>query len=329
MWGHLFIVSLLAAVLFFILAKTRSLKNRLLQNALLSVVSLGYVLLASEFAFMFIPKSSNSGKVLSAKIWEKYWWRENSDGFRDEEFSQKDNIKKKLVFIGDSFTAGQGIKNPENRFSNLVAQAVEDSFEMYNMGQSGSNTEGHAALIQSLSFTPDIIVYQFFVDDIKDTRIRIDGVYPHTALYDDCPSFLVPLIEHSYFLNYIYWMYPHSLISDYKKYLADSYESPRIAQAHGAVNNRIIEYCMGKNIRLVYLFIPLPSEYEFSNQYYKTFEKTCRESGCLAINISAALEKHPVSSIIINRSDYHLNEKGNKLVASEILRNVFGLSSLP
>ena len=68
-----------------------------------------------------------------------YYVRTNSEGFRsDSEFEKIVLIDPRLLFTGDSITAGDGCGN-EERFSELVGEVLDA--EVYNYGLSGSGTD--------------------------------------------------------------------------------------------------------------------------------------------------------------------------------------------
>lgn len=322
---HLAVLLLIAFVAASLAAAVVKKSNEGFKKVMLSALSVLLTLLLLEAVFYFIPKTSNYGKTLCMQVWERYWWQNNRLGFRDKDWAQKDSTKKKLVFIGDSFTAGQGIKNPAHRYADLTGRALQDSFEFYNAGISGTNTETKAQILYGLPFKPDVLVYEYFTDDIVDTRIRLDGIRPHKNPYKNTPKLLIPLIEHSYLLNYVYWMFPHFIMSDYQTYLTDSYHSPTVAAEHHRIIGQLINYCQTNHIRLVVLTLPLPSEYDFSNQLSRPIEQQFTDSGILNINPTAALQAQPLQQIIVNRVDTHLNEKGNRLLANIILEKAFGI----
>lgn len=323
--GYSLVLVFIAICLILTLVITVKSQLGFLKNIILGLVSVFFTLLLAEIFFGFVPRTTNYGKSLSTKVWERYYWKNNADGFRDEDFAQKDSTKKRIAFIGDSFTAGQGIKNPADRYSDLIGAALKDSFEFYNVAISGTNSESKADILYSLQIKPDILIYEFFVDDIVDTRIRLDSVLPHSSPYKNLSPLAIDLIENSFLLNYLYWMYPHLTISDYKKYLTDSYTKPAITTAHEKVIRNIITYAKAHNIQLVFLTIPLPTEYEFSNLHTHAIEALVEDSGITNINITAALEPFPVEELIVNSSDMHLNEKGNQIIAKAILEKVFGI----
>src|SRR5919108_3690876 len=68
-----------------------------------------------------------------------FFVRTNSAGFRsDIEFANQRGTRPRILFFGDSFTAGDGCDNGE-RFPELVGEALDA--EVYNYGVSGSGTD--------------------------------------------------------------------------------------------------------------------------------------------------------------------------------------------
>ncbi len=100
-------------LLFFVFFKGVLYNNNMtdtFKNMLLSVFTIIIIFYLTEIYFSFNTKSHPIGYSLASLIWyDKYWNPVNSSGFRDKEGAINHN-KKSIVFIGDSFTAGAGIK---------------------------------------------------------------------------------------------------------------------------------------------------------------------------------------------------------------------------
>ncbi len=79
--------------------------------------------------------------------------RTNSTGFRsDAEFRKEKSGRSRILFFGDSYTAGDGCDNAE-RFSDLTGQALEA--EVYNYALSGSGTD------------QQLLIYEHFARDVE------------------------------------------------------------------------------------------------------------------------------------------------------------------
>jgi hypothetical protein len=88
----------------------------------------------------------------------------NHDGYRSKEFDQVDTTKKKIMFIGDSFTWGfsaQPIKN--NCFADIVGN--ETDYEIINLGIPAADPPQYAAVAKKFipRFKPEIVLVVFFM----------------------------------------------------------------------------------------------------------------------------------------------------------------------
>ncbi len=98
-----------------------------------------------------------------------YLLRTNEWGFRSElEFSKKrTSEKKRILFFGDSFTAGDGVSN-KNRFTDQIEQIIPNT-EVFNFGLSGSGTDQQFLMFQEYGkdIECDLIVLSVLVENIR------------------------------------------------------------------------------------------------------------------------------------------------------------------
>lgn len=98
---------------------------------------------------------------------QPYYIRTNNQGFRSNfDFNKESQGKKRIVFLGDSFTAGDGVAN-EGRFSDLVMDSIEN-LECYNFGLTASGTDQQVLIYEHIAqqFDHDIIFLGFSLHDI-------------------------------------------------------------------------------------------------------------------------------------------------------------------
>ena len=67
-----------------------------------------------------------------------YFFRTNSEGFRSDINFKKKKEKLRILFFGDSNTAGDGVSN-ENRFSEKLGNYL--NAEIFNYAVSGTGTD--------------------------------------------------------------------------------------------------------------------------------------------------------------------------------------------
>ena len=144
------------------------------------------------------PFSTGNGSGIGRKWSEIYWQPVNSDGYRDEEVELRTE-NKLVVTIGDSFTAGYGVSVSET-YSALLRKKLGDTHDIVNLGDNGASTvderKNLSKFIGKYKKTPDLIIYQYFGNDISDL-----------ADVDDCFKFANPLGRAGKFLSKISYLY--------------------------------------------------------------------------------------------------------------------------
>lgn len=100
-----------------------------------------------------------------------YYVTTNSTGFRsDIEFVKRRSNKPRILFFGDSITAGDGCDNHQ-RFAELAGRSL--NAEIYNYGLSGSGTDQQLLIYENLAqdVEADLIVLCVSVENIE--RIKV------------------------------------------------------------------------------------------------------------------------------------------------------------
>ncbi len=99
-----------------------------------------------------------------------YVVRTNAQGFRsDWDFAEKKSGRPRILFFGDSLTAGDGCSNHE-RFSDIVGEKL--GAETYNFGVSGSGPDQHLLIYREFArkIEADLIVLCVFVENIERVK---------------------------------------------------------------------------------------------------------------------------------------------------------------
>jgi carbamoyltransferase len=95
----------------------------------------------------------------------------NSQGFRsDVEFVEPRSGRQRILFFGDSFTAGDGCENRE-RFSDLVGASL--GAEVYSYAVSGTGTDQQLLLYEKFArkVPADLIVLCVYVENIERVKV--------------------------------------------------------------------------------------------------------------------------------------------------------------
>jgi carbamoyltransferase len=96
-----------------------------------------------------------------------YIVRTNRMGFRsDREFESKKGDRPRIVTLGDSFTAGDGVRN-DQRFSEIAAEKL--GAEVFNFGLAGSGTDQQVLIFEKYAkgIECDLVVLNVWVENIR------------------------------------------------------------------------------------------------------------------------------------------------------------------
>lgn len=149
-----------------------------------------------------------------------YWAKQNilinEDGFRSPDFSKLDSTKKKILFIGDSFTWGMSASPvTDHCFVDLIRN--ETNYEISNAGIPAADPVQYSLLAQKYipTLKPDYVVVMFFMgnDLMKEDRKIITGepFYYYTnagAILADIDGihFKTAQDAYNYFMNNKYYL---------------------------------------------------------------------------------------------------------------------------
>jgi hypothetical protein len=118
--------------------------------------------------------------VASKEYWSKQKININSDGFRGKEFSELDftGKKKRLLFIGDSFTWGMSASPfQHNSFCDIIGR--DSAFEVINTGIPAADPPQYLKIAETYipTLKPDFVFVIFFEgnDIMKEDRIVTPG----------------------------------------------------------------------------------------------------------------------------------------------------------
>ena len=154
-----------------------------------------------------VCKPNTSIKVMGV------WIRTNSDGFRGKDYPIGRTYKKRIIFLGNSFLLGWGVKE-QDTFPDILERDLSKIYptEIINTGTIYNNTEQemHLFIEKGLRYHPDKVVLFWGGNDIMATPHRSKwGFLGYSELMTLCWSFSHILAEHvdpaksyqSYYLN--------------------------------------------------------------------------------------------------------------------------------
>lgn len=142
----------------------------------------------------------------------------NSDGLRDKEYDKKGNNTFRILILGDSYTFGLGNKL-EDTYVKLLEKKLNSfnpdvNFEVINAGIFGYGTYHEAYLFDKIKnkYNPDIVILQYYLNDIHDNFIVYQSIYERFKLLVLLRT-LKLRIKLKDSISYLYYRHPTDLLS--------------------------------------------------------------------------------------------------------------------
>jgi hypothetical protein len=286
---------------------------------------------------MFISLSHGSGEAYSGKIWgKKYWNPINKFGFRDEEPKKR---KNSVFFVGDSFTAGWGVKNIQDRFGETTANELAKKgkkINEINLGRYGADTKLEFHLFEKFIYNtgikPDQIILQFFVNDMDKFIPKNKKCISNT---ENIPRWKKMVIEGSYLANYINSLYPSNNSNfkplkecEYSEQLKHVYSSDSLWKKEELQLNKFLNYSTKNKIPLMIVFFPFMEDLKLAKKLNieKRINKYCIDNNIKLLNVTNYIQKIPKVKRQVSIMDSHASDIIHKITGkqlAEILKNEF------
>jgi hypothetical protein len=265
--------------------------------------------------------------------------RTNSMGFRGAEFRRDKGARtRRLVFLGDSMTFGEGVKDedpyPVRVCAELARAAPGLQFECQNWGVSAYNTVREAALLEwALGFAPDVIVLGFFPNDAEELGVDLDArrvegqdallLGPSDGALDPrrCPTRLVRLVCATVGAK----LRTRRVLGEYRDLFADP--SPGWSASRDALR-RIGAACQAERIPCYALLIPvlwdLP-DYPLLPEH-RRIVAALEDAQLRVIDLLPALQVYEGPELWVHPTDPHANDAAQAvaggLVAKRLLADL-------
>jgi len=297
--------------------RNKSLKDRY-RNVLLVMYTLTGFLLLLEIIFMGIPVSNATGSSKASWVWFDFFWHPvNELGYRDKPVTT-DGSKLHVLVVGDSFTAGHGIRFTSDRFTDQLQQRLGDSYRIYNLGKNGSDTKDEYQSLLAYPVKPDAIILQYFGNDIEGAAGKIKSAAKLYTAYEELHGWSRWIILHSYLLNFIYWnLSPKE--NHYREFLAAYYADPVTLSNHLHDLEQVIAYAHTNSIPLVVLIIPfLNVSPDLSDFYVQPVSRFLSQHQVEVANAGDWLGAVPMNDRVVNKTDGHASVRVNGIMADHL-----------
>jgi lysophospholipase L1-like esterase len=263
--------------------------------------------------------------------WFARYWVTNANGLRDNINypSAIEPGKRRVSFVGDSFTAAHGVANVEDRFANRLRQEHSE-WEVHVLAVPGYETGDELHLLAQLKSTHyqlDLVVLVYCLNDISDlipsrnvALAQIDAETRHRNWLQR-NSYLVDTLRHRLSVR------RNPFMRGYFDLVQDAYRGPlwetqqrRLQAFRDQVRAR------GANLAMIILpfFHALGPRYEYEFVHHQLSE-FCRQQGLPCLDLLPLYRGFPAAKLTVNPYDAHPNELAHQLAAPVIGSFVAGL----
>jgi lysophospholipase L1-like esterase len=295
-------------------------------NALVLLLLCSLAFLGGEIYYRFIYDTTDSfDYTKTSQRWAARYVRTNAQGIRDS-VSYEAEIpagKRRVTFLGDSFTEGHGIKHLADRFADRI-QRAHPGWEVHAVAAAGADTGPEFDLLKKLAgygYQFDQVVLVYCLNDLSDIVPEWRAVCERIYADSDHQGWLV---RNSYFANTIYYRWKARRdpdIAHYYQFLLPAYRGPPWEQQQRRLK-AIRDFVAARGGRLLvvtfpFLHEPLDDTYAF-RFVHEELGKFWRDLNVPHLDLLAVYRGESPRNLMVNRFDAHPNEFAHKLAAEAI-----------
>ncbi|HWY78283.1 MAG TPA: SGNH/GDSL hydrolase family protein [Verrucomicrobiae bacterium] len=286
----------------------------------LSVAALG-----GEIYFRFIYDSTDS--LLYTKVsqrWMKRYWHENQNELRDDAVYYRELLpgKRRVTFLGNSFTAGHGIKNVEDRFVNRLRRAHPE-WDIHMLAKPGYDTAMEYVCLDYLMrhhWQIDLVVLVYGLNDISDLMPERSQGFRRLQKQIDQSGWLV---KNSYLANTLvhrFYLLRNPFMRNFYDMVHDVYPGPLWTKQKERLLalKELVESNGGKLV-----VVTLPYMHDMGPNYayqsvHDQLDQFWRESHVPQLDLLPLYRHYTARQLTVNRLDAHPNEFAHALATPVI-----------
>jgi hypothetical protein len=294
-------------------------------NLLVFVLLASLAVAGGETYYRFFCDTTDSfGLTRITLRWFYRHWHLNEAGFRDSVAQyppERPRGKRRVTFLGDSFTAGHGVQDVEDRFANIIRR--KSDYDVHVLANIGFDTGEELRLVEQLiqqNYQFDEVVLVYILNDISD-------IAPEKKAFDDRIASVSSsnfFVEHSFVINTWYYRFKASSdpdIANYYRFVLANYDGPVWATQQERLKTlrSLIESHGGHFTVVTFPFLhQLGPAYEY-RPVHARLQGFWKDQGVPALDLLQLYETHRSENLTVGRHDAHPNAHAHALAADAIL----------
>jgi lysophospholipase L1-like esterase len=287
------------------------------------LLSISFVVGETYYRYLYNTTDALTYTKVSERWFHRYYIL-NASGFRDNiEYSPTIKPgKRRITFLGDSFTAGHGVKNVEDRFANIIRR-LHPEYEVQVLAKLGLDTGAELALMQAAvkqKYQLDQVVLVYCLNDVADILPEWNRALRQIFADVNRGGWLR---QNSYFFDTLYHRYKvlrNPYMRKYFYFVREGYEGAAWELQKKRLNQLrlLVESHGGRLLVVIFPFLHMTQAYDEFRPVHQKLDQFWEESGVPCLDLLPFFEGLPPKKITINRFDPHPNEFAHALAAKKI-----------
>ncbi len=301
------------------------------QGLLITYFTILLIIVVSEGYFRFVYAESDGLPTLASQNWLARYWQTNRLGYRDPEWQATQlEGRKSVLVVGDSFAAGWGIPNPDDRFGNVLGKRLGNDYAIVNIGKPGASTVEETDNLQKDPLDKaDVVILQYYLNDIENAALSI-GLDPKLDPTKGMPTW----INESYLANFVYWRLiarfqpTQEGTQTYWDWLYSMYDNSTVWAIHQKQLNAFADVVTQKGAKLIVVIFPNMLDPFHSVPYVDRVAQAFEAKGVESKNIVKlfdAAAAMPLNERVVSERDAHASAAFNHIVGDMLYEKIMGL----
>ena len=297
-------------------------------NALFLLFLISALFLALELYYRYVYDATDTANRsrLSSRWFERYW-HVNADEIRDDiDYAGPLAAgRRRITFLGDSYTTGHGISQVSDRFANRIRSARPD-WDVHVLAYNGINTVEQVDLLRRFlgeGYELDVVVLVYVYNDIDSFIHEFQTFYRRI---DIPPDLLAPLLAHSYAADLFYqrWRQRQAALDSGIRYpvlRSEAYDGEpweSLEYTLGLLEAEVRDHG-GRFAAVTFPWMQMLDAGEVELPMYARMEAHWRARGVPHLQLLPVLQEHASAGLLVNRRDTHPNERAHAIAADAIL----------
>ena len=298
-------------------------------NLLVLVVLLSVALLGFELYYRNVyDETDTANKSRLSKRWFERYWHVNADEIRDDvDYARpRKPGRRRITFLGDSYTTGHGVKHVEDRFANRIRAARPD-WDVHVLAYNGINTVEQIDVLQRFvrdGYELDVVALVYVYNDIDTFIQEFQDFYRRIDLP---PAFLAPLLERSYAADLVYqrWRQRQAALHSGVRYpvlRSEAYDGRPWESMEYTLDQLAGEVTAngGRLAAVTFPWMQMLMAGEVELPMYRRLAAFWEQRGVPHLQLLHEMRTHVDEGLLVNRRDSHPNARAHEIAAQAMLR---------